>query len=97
MRSLEREIGKLCRTKAVEYSASRDERDPKPYDSSISVEDVERILGIARFEQEVREETHRPGVVTCVTFSFGRSRLCREEAWHTRDPGREASCLLSRR
>ena len=64
VRSLEREIGKLCRTKAVEFSSSRDNRDPKPYDSSVSVEDVERILGMARFEQEVREENHRPGVVT---------------------------------
>ncbi len=64
MRSLEREIGKLCRTKAVEFSSSRDKHDSKSYNPSVSAEDVERILGIARFEQEVREGTHRPGVVT---------------------------------
>jgi len=64
VRSLEREIGKLCRTKAVEFSSSRDKHDSKSYNPSVSAEDVERILGIARFEQEVREETHRPGVVT---------------------------------
>lgn len=65
MRSLEREIGKICRTKAVEYSASR-EKGGKDYEAVVHVEDVERVLGMARFEQEVREEKHRPGVVTYV-------------------------------
>jgi ATP-dependent Lon protease len=64
VRSLEREIGKLCRTKAVEYSAARDDKAPQKYSPEISVDDVERILGVAKFEQEVREEVHRPGVMT---------------------------------
>jgi ATP-dependent Lon protease len=67
VRSLERELGKVCRTKAVEYSTSRQSAKEKvvtEYDPKITAIDVERILGIARFEQEVREETHRPGVVT---------------------------------
>ncbi|KAK4684894.1 hypothetical protein P7C73_g5266, partial [Tremellales sp. Uapishka_1] len=63
VRGLEREIGKICRTKAVQYSMNR-----KTYDPSVSKEDVERILGIARFEPEIREETHRPGVVTGLAY-----------------------------
>ena len=63
VRSLERELGKLCRSKAVDYSISREGRGVS-YSSLITPDDVERILGIARFEQDVREEKHRPGVVT---------------------------------
>jgi ATP-dependent Lon protease len=64
VRSLEREIGKLFRTKAVEYSSARDKGRLSDYNPEICVADVERILGVARFDQEVREEVHRPGVMT---------------------------------
>ncbi|RSH93124.1 hypothetical protein EHS25_007477 [Saitozyma podzolica] len=68
VRSLEREIGKLCRTKAVEYSSARDKGQLSDYNPEISVADVERILGVARFDQEVREEVHRPGVMTGLAY-----------------------------
>jgi ATP-dependent Lon protease len=61
VRSLERELGKLCRTKAVQYSSSTDRTK---YDPVITPDDVEGILGVARYELEVREEYLRPGVVT---------------------------------
>jgi ATP-dependent Lon protease len=61
VRSLERELGKVCRTKAVQYSTAA---EAKTYDPTVSPEDVEAILGMARYDQEVREESLRPGVVT---------------------------------
>jgi ATP-dependent Lon protease len=64
VRGLEREIGKVCRVKAVEYSSVRDGNKGSGYEKKVGIEDVERILGMAKFEQEVREEKHRPGVVT---------------------------------
>jgi len=63
VRTLERELGKLCRSKAVEYSKSRMD-ESKAYSPCISADDVPRILGLARFDQDWREESYRPGVVT---------------------------------
>jgi ATP-dependent Lon protease len=63
VRTLERELGKLCRSKAVEYSTSRADAT-KAYNPSISADDVSRILGLAKFDQDWREESYRPGVVT---------------------------------
>jgi hypothetical protein len=45
----------------VQYSTAD---DAKSYDVSVSPDDVEAILGMAKYDQEVREETLRPGVVT---------------------------------
>ena len=61
---MERQIGKVCRSKAVEWSAARDKGEESGFRTEVSSDDVERILGLAKFEQEIREEQHRPGVVT---------------------------------
>lgn len=61
VRSLERELGKVCRTKAVQYSTGD---ASKTYDPKVTPEDVEHILGMAKYDQEVREERLRPGVAT---------------------------------
>lgn len=66
VRSLERELAKLCRAKAVEFSASRD--GGSPYNPEVSVDDLETILGMAKYEAEVREQTVRPGVVTGLAY-----------------------------
>lgn len=66
VRSLEREIAKLCRAKAVEYSASRD--GGPSYNPVITVDDVQRILGMAKYDHEVREQGGRPGVVTGLAY-----------------------------
>jgi len=47
----------------VEYSTSRADAS-KAYNPSISADDVSRILGLAKFDQDWREESYRPGVVT---------------------------------
>lgn len=84
VRNLEREIGSVCRFKAVEYSDSRDANttssdstqnritspsasatDINSYNPSVSIDDLDTILGIERFEEEIANaSTPRPGVVT---------------------------------
>lgn len=83
VRNLEREIGSVCRYKAVEYAESQDGAAPeKPdskelvkavkYNPSVSIDDLEEILGVERFEEEIAERTGRPGVVTgLVAYSSG--------------------------
>lgn len=66
VRSLEREIAKLCRAKAVEYSSSRD--GGPTYNPVITIDDVQRILGMAKYDHEVREQGGRPGVVTGLAY-----------------------------
>ena len=65
VRNLEREIGSVCRSKAVEYADARDAGDMAKYDPVVSVESLEDILGIERFDEEIAEQNQsRPGVVT---------------------------------
>ncbi|KLT41905.1 hypothetical protein CC85DRAFT_246821 [Cutaneotrichosporon oleaginosum] len=66
VRTLEREIAKLCRAKAVQFSNSRDGGDK--YDPEVKLEDLEGILGMAKYEAEVREASVRPGVVTGLAY-----------------------------
>ncbi|WWC95654.1 ATP-dependent protease La [Kwoniella sp. B9012] len=74
VRELERQIGKLCRNKAVQYSIAResemsDHEKTNGYDSRISVEDVERILGVSHYGREKPESGVRPGVVNGLSYN----------------------------
>ncbi|KAF5027790.1 hypothetical protein F66182_89 [Fusarium sp. NRRL 66182] len=72
VRNLEREIGSVCRAKAVEYAEAKDTGHMDDYRSDLSVEDIENILGIEKFEEEIAEKTSRPGIVTgLVAYSSG--------------------------
>ena len=76
VRNLERELGSVCRFKAVEYAEAKDSteasKDLSSYNPIITVDDLETILGIERFEEEIAETTARPGVVTgLVAYSTG--------------------------
>ncbi|RDA88705.1 hypothetical protein CP532_4130 [Ophiocordyceps camponoti-leonardi (nom. inval.)] len=72
VRNLEREIGSVCRAKAVEFAEARDGGGLDGYRSQLTVADVEEILGIEKFEEEIAEKTSRPGVVTgLVAYSSG--------------------------
>jgi ATP-dependent Lon protease len=72
VRSLEREIGSVCRYKAVEYSDSRDSSPPSPYNPLVTLGDLENILGIPRFDDELADKASVPGVVTgLVAYSMG--------------------------
>lgn len=72
VRNLEREIGSICRHKAVQYADAGDADRLDDYNPVVSVDDLEEILGIERFEEEIAEKHGRPGVVTgLVAYSTG--------------------------
>ena len=105
VRSLEREIGAVCRFKAVEFSDAQDSQvlssphdpskdaelpsvdaaytpasvvDPSSvtstsvsYNPTVKVSDLETILGVPRFEDELAEEKLSPGTVTGLVAYHG--------------------------
>lgn len=72
VRNLERELGSICRYKAVQYADAGDTGKLESYNPAITVDDLEEILGIERFEEEIAEKHGRPGVVTgLVAYSTG--------------------------
>jgi ATP-dependent Lon protease len=72
VRSLERELGSICRYKAVQFADAGDEGRLDTYNPVVTVDDLEEILGIERFEEEIAEKHGRPGVVTgLVAYSTG--------------------------
>ncbi|KAJ5587322.1 uncharacterized protein N7459_003087 [Penicillium hispanicum] len=72
VRNLEREFGSICRYKAVQFADAADADRPADYNPIVTVEDLEDILGIERFEEEIAEKHGRPGVVTgLVAYSSG--------------------------
>ncbi|KAL0944649.1 ATP-dependent protease la 2 [Colletotrichum truncatum] len=72
VRNLEREIGSVCRAKAVEFAEAKDGGQLETYRSHLTVDDIEEILGSERFEEEIAEKTSRPGIVTgLVAYSSG--------------------------
>lgn len=72
VRNLEREIGSVCRAKAVEFVEANDKGQPETFRANVTVEDLESILGIERFEDEIAEKSSQPGIVTgLVAYSSG--------------------------
>lgn len=72
VRNLEREIGSVCRSKAVEYAEAKDSGKMATYNPVVNEDDIEAILGIERFDEEIAEKSSRPGVVTgLVAYSTG--------------------------
>ncbi|EME78578.1 uncharacterized protein MYCFIDRAFT_216696 [Pseudocercospora fijiensis CIRAD86] len=72
VRNLEREIGSVCRSKAVQYAEARDTNTLPAYTPVVTIEDLEDMLGIERFEEELAARTSQPGVVTgLVAYSSG--------------------------
>lgn len=72
VRNLERELGSICRHKAVQFADANDADRVREYNPVVTVEDLEDILGIERFEEEIAEKHGRPGVVTgLVAYSTG--------------------------
>jgi ATP-dependent Lon protease len=57
VRNLEREIGSVCRAKAVEYAEAKDAGRVEIYKPQLSVEDIEEILGIEKYDEEIAEKT----------------------------------------
>lgn len=72
VRNLEREIGSVCRYKAVQYADAKDASDLSRYKPEVSIDELEEILGIERFDEEIAEKQSRPGIVTgLVAYSGG--------------------------
>lgn len=72
VRNLEREIGAVCRAKAVEYANAKDTSKMGTYNPKVTLADLENILGIEKFVEELAEKTSRPGIVTgLVAYSTG--------------------------
>ncbi|GAB1318971.1 Lon protease homolog 2, peroxisomal [Madurella fahalii] len=72
VRNLEREISSVLRGKAVEFADAKDAGQPEKYNPRLTVDDLERFLGIEKFEEEIAEKTSRPGIVTgLVAYSSG--------------------------
>lgn len=72
VRNLERELGAICRYKAVQFADAGDAGKPETYNPVVTVDDLEEILGVERFEEEIAEKHGRPGVVTgLVAYSTG--------------------------
>ncbi|CAI6342268.1 unnamed protein product [Periconia digitata] len=72
VRNLEREIGSVCRSKAVEYATAKDTDTLSAYNPVVTLSDLDAILGIEKFSEELTEQHSRPGVVTgLVAYSTG--------------------------
>ena len=72
VRNLEREIGSVCRYKAVEYADAKDSSRLSTYQPQVAEPDLEEILGIERFDEEIAEKKSVPGIVTgLVAYSSG--------------------------
>ena len=72
VRNLEREIGSVCRYKAVTYADAKDSSNLSSYDPIVTVSDLEEILGPERFEEEIAALSSTPGIVTgLVAYSSG--------------------------
>lgn len=72
VRNLEREIGSVCRAKAVQFAECRDTNTMPAYSPKVTAEELEDFLGIIRFEEELAAKKAQPGVVTgLVAYSSG--------------------------
>lgn len=72
VRNLEREIGSVCRYKAVAYAEAKDSAHLSSYNPVVTVTDLEEILGTERFEEEIAARSSVPGIVTgLVAYSSG--------------------------
>jgi len=79
VRSLEREVGRVLRSVAVEFAEGKSDK------RRIGVEDIEKILGPVRFENEVAMRTSVPGVATGLAWTPVGGDILFIEA--TRTPG----------
>lgn len=106
VRNLEREIGSVCRAKAVEYAEAKDAGNtgkastsyrlwmedtdyaPDKYKPQLTVEDIEEILGIEKFDEEIAEKT-RFVIHSSVVFQIAHHDTqlstftdCMKPTWH---------------
>ncbi|KAJ3295152.1 hypothetical protein HK104_002962, partial [Borealophlyctis nickersoniae] len=73
VRNLEREIGALCRSLAVEYADAKEKAQTDDFRGAVDVERVRKVLGPERFDDEVSERTSIPGVITGLAWTASGS------------------------
>ncbi|KAG9304885.1 hypothetical protein G9A89_010747 [Geosiphon pyriformis] len=73
VRNLEREIAGVCRAKAVKFADAKEKGTINEYQGEIKFNDVEDILGVEKYDDEVAERTARPGVVTGLAWTSSGS------------------------
>ncbi|RHZ45245.1 hypothetical protein Glove_682g46 [Diversispora epigaea] len=73
VRNFEREIASVCRAKAVEYADAKDKERIHIYHPEVTEDDVESILGVEKFDNEVAECASKPGVVTGLSWTASGS------------------------
>ncbi|GAA96307.1 uncharacterized protein L969DRAFT_51467 [Mixia osmundae IAM 14324] len=94
VRTLEREIGAICRAKAVQYAEIRDSADPSAYDANVLEADLETILGLPKFDPEITDFDARPGVATGLAYQgSGNGGILHIES--TAMPGKGGSIKLT--
>ncbi|KAF9434198.1 hypothetical protein BGZ76_008409 [Entomortierella beljakovae] len=75
VRQLEREVGAVVRSKAVEYAETQERKlkdngsNVPEYQPLVSVLDIEEILGQEKYINEVTERLPTPGVVTGMAYN----------------------------
>ncbi|TPX50858.1 hypothetical protein SeLEV6574_g00652 [Synchytrium endobioticum] len=69
VRNLERELASVCRAMAVDYADAKEKGRIDLYDPVVTLEKLEKVLGLARFDDEVAERTSVPGVVTGLAWT----------------------------
>ena len=80
VRELERQLGAICRAVAAKVARGECER------ITISIEQLQEILGAPKYIRETRLKTGKPGVVTGLAFTPTGGEILHIEA--TRYPGR---------
>lgn len=73
VRNLEREIGSICRSLAVQYSENLDNGKEKYFKGTVTAQRVYDILGPAHFENEFAGRESIPGVVTGLAWTASGS------------------------
>lgn len=68
VRHLEREIAAVCRGKAVEFASFLENETAEKYESLVNENDVEKYLGMEKFESEIAGRELKPGVVTGLAY-----------------------------
>ena len=91
VRNLEREVGRVLRSIAVEFAEGRSDK------RHIGVEDIEKILGPVRFENEVAMRSSVPGVATGLAWTPVGGDILFIEATRTPGGGRLAAHRPARR
>ncbi|KAG2207916.1 hypothetical protein INT47_010900, partial [Mucor saturninus] len=69
VRTLERTLASVVRSKCVELAELRENNKEDDYNPSVSIFDIKSILGNIKYEKEVSERDAYPGVVTGLAYS----------------------------